>query len=73
MGQVVQLVIPSKRQEDLAVLMQRLERQNRNAAMRKEILEIIEGSERSIEYHRCVIDYGHALLAQLDGGPNDAA
>lgn len=60
-------------QDRLAVLLQQLERQNKQAAWRREILEIIEGAESVIAHHECVIMYARSLLSQMDGGPTDAA
>ena len=75
-AQILKLVIPSKRQDDLAheINLQRLSRQNQEASWRKEILEIIEGAESAIMYQESVIFYGRELLRQMDErGPTDAA
>lgn len=74
-AQILQLRIPERRQDALAyeINLQRLARQNQQAAWRKEILEIIEGAESAIMHQEQVIFYGRQLLAQIDGGPNDAA
>lgn len=72
-AQILQLRIPERRQAALALNLQRLARQNQQAAWRKEILEIIEGAESAIMHQEQVIFYGRQLLAQIDGGPNDAA
>ena len=69
---VVTLTIRPRTQDDLASMIRRLERQNRDAAYRKEILEIIEGAESVIAHHEQVIFFGRQLLKQLDG-PHDAA
>ena len=73
-AQVIPLRIKSERQDDLAGMIRRLEAQNREAAWRKEILEIIEGAESAIMYQESVIFYGRELLRQMDErGPTDAA
>lgn len=74
MGTLHTLKIPERRQDDLAGMIRRLEAQNREAAWRKEILEIIEGAESAIMYQESVIFYGRELLRQMDErGPTDAA
>lgn len=75
-AQILKLVIPSKRQDDLAheLNLQRLSRQNQEASWRKEVLECIAKAEEVIMHHEQVIFYGRELLKQMDErGPIDAA
>ncbi len=82
-AQILKLVIPSKRQDDLAheINLQRLSRQNQEASWRKEVLECIAKAETTIAeaeavimHHEQVIFYGRELLRQMDEkGPHDAA
>lgn len=68
------LVIPSKRQDALAyeVSLQRLQRQNRQAEMRKEMLECITEAEAQVKRWQGIVDFGRAVLAKFDGGPDAA-
>lgn len=74
MTNVVRLTIPAKRQDDLAELLRRLERQNRNAARRLELSRIAEALEIQIARLQAGRANALRLIEQLDsGGPNDAA
>lgn len=74
-AQVIPLTIHRDRQDALAheLNLQRLARINQQAAWRAEILGAIDEAERRIMEAEQVIFYGHQLLAQIDGGPTDAA